>query len=227
MVYSADVKKKAALLHRRGFSYAAIKEELGIPKSTLSTWIGKNPRTPSNRKKQRAHLARIRIIAAATKRRQKEEWIAQARGKGKAVARKVSYDENTSKALLAMLYWAEGSKFEKVHGVRFANTDPWLMLLFMTLLRKTYSVQENKIRIRIHVHYYHEQKSIRTFWSKTLSVPKSQFGKIYVKKRGRHKRFRKNSKGICYFSYGDSKIREELLGLGYALAEQLKQAPVV
>ncbi len=223
MRYTKETKSRALVLYRRGLSYDAIGSKLGVAKSTLSTWMGKNPRLPSDGSKQRAHLAKIRIIAARSKTRIKEEWVARARTSGIELASGFPYKNMVAlKSLLAMLYWAEGTKAGKISGVVFTNTDPILMLLYLTLLRKVYGIDEARLKIRLHLHHYHRHKETISFWSKLLAVPSSQFGKIYVKKRNRHKRFRKNFQGVCFVRYFDSKIREELLALGKAIAEKVR-----
>lgn len=221
MVYSRQVRKEAEALHKRGLPYSQISEKLGVAKSTLSTWIGSSPRTPSDRKKQREHLARIRLIAAETKRHQRRAWIEEAQRKGRDELLNLPLESVAfCKALLAMLYWAEGTKATK-NGLNFVNTDPGLMSLYLSLLRRSYTIDERRIGVRIHMHYYHKVREVRAFWSSTLGIPESQFGQMYVKKRSRHKRFRRNFMGICFVSYHDTKIREEILALGRGIEQVL------
>ncbi|MBX9765153.1 hypothetical protein K2X83_00755 [Patescibacteria group bacterium] len=222
MAYSAEIKREALSLQRKGFSYEEISQKLDVAKGTLSTWLGSNPRTPSDRKKQNAHLARIRVLAAQSKRRIKNQWVEEAQNNGVREANIIDLrNRATLKAMLGMLYWAEGSKHEKVSGIVFVNTDPRLMSLYLSLLRKVYVIDEKRLRARLHLHYYHSAKETRTYWSKLLKIPESQFGKIYVKKRSRQKKFRKNFHGICFVRYFDSKIREEILALGRRVSEKL------
>ena len=118
-----------------------------------------------------------------------------------------------------MLYWAEGTKSDRT-GLKFVNTDPVLAKFYISLLRSAYVVDESRIRVRIHLHYYHRHKAAVTYWSNLLGVPRSQFGKIYVKKRSVLKRFRKNFQGICFINYFDGSIRRELLSLGLQIAQK-------
>jgi hypothetical protein len=113
--------------------------------------------------------------------------------------------------MLAMLYSAEGARHKGVSGLKFANTDPKMAQLYVILLRKCYKLDETKFRIFLHLHYYHDIKKSRNFWSKSLNVPLNQFGKVYIKKRSKTKRFRKNFMGICFISYLDSNIRKEVM----------------
>ncbi len=221
MGYPSEMKQRAAELRRAGLSYSQIGAELGIAKGTLSTWLGRNPYQPSDGKKQHAHLARIRVLSAESKRKIRQDWIRRSHDAGAIVARRLPLaNAAVRKSLLAMLYWAEGTKSSRASGVIFVNTDPQLMKLYLSLLRRAYDIDESRLRVRLHLHHYHKHRDALRFWSGLLAVPTSQFGKIYVKKRSKHKRFRKNFQGICFVRYFDSKIREELLALGRAIAEK-------
>lgn len=125
------------------------------------------------------------------------------------------------KSLLAMLYWAEGTKGGS-GGPIFTNTDPVLLYLYLRLLRMAYPIKESRLRIRIHIHHYHNPEASIRFWSRILGVPRSQFGKIYVKKRSTRKKFRENFQGICFIKYFDTAIRRELLALGTLIAEKYR-----
>lgn len=202
-----------------GKTYAEIREKFPIPKSTLSVWFKNSGKKP-DRTRQLEHLKRIRPIAMATIHRHKEERVALAAEiAGKELGRFPLKNKSVQKALLAMLYWAEGAKSETT-GLRFVNTDPLLAKLYISLLRSAYLLDESRIRIRLHLHYYHQHREAITFWSKLLGVPDSQFGKIYVKKRSVLKRFRKNFRGICFINYFDGAVRRELLSLGQQIARK-------
>lgn len=221
MGYTKEVRKEASRLHKNGFSYKEISEKLGVAKSTLSTWIGSSPRTPSDKKKQKTHLDRIRPLAARAKSEKRQRWVEASHLAGKKEAKRIIFSKPAVKSMLAMLYWAEGSKYEGVAGLKFVNTDPSLLSLYMRLLRMAYPIDESRLRARIHMHYYHKSKELLKFWSSTLDIPESQFNKMYVKKRSRQKRFRKNFMGICFVNYYDSTIREELLSLGRSIEKEL------
>ena len=121
-----------------------------------------------------------------------------------------------------MLYWAEGAKGEKSGPIKFANTDPALAFLFISLLRSAYLLDEKKFRVRLHLHYYHNHTEAVAYWSNLLRVSKSQFGKIHVKKRSARKRFRKNFAGICFVVYHDTNVRDELTAIARAIGSQAK-----
>jgi len=177
IIWPKEIKGKARKLRKRGFSYSKISRDLGVAKSTLHPWISdiKRPGYITEADK-RAHLNRIRILAARAHREHRLEKIEKIRQKViKEVAKYSVYNTYYLKSLLAMLYWAEGTKGRGT--LAFANTDPKLSLLFLTLLRKSYLIDEEKLRIRLHVHSYHPIKETRKFWSRLLGIPESKFGK--------------------------------------------------
>ena len=118
-----------------------------------------------------------------------------------------------------MLYWAEGAKSGS--EVNFANTDPKLSLLFITLLRECFEIDEKRLRLRLHVHYYHKKKTVRKFWGELLNIPQDQFQKIYVKKRSKTKKFRQNFAGICFIRYGDVAIKDKIMQFAFAIADKI------
>lgn len=216
--HSLQIKHKVLELGKLGKTYTEIREVYSIPKSTLSYWF-KNADVVRDRTKQLEHLKRAREKGVETIRRNKQNRLAEAVRRAETNMESFSF-ENTStvKALLAMLYWAEGTKGD-YGALTFANTDPALARFYLDLLRAAYPIDESRLRVRIHLHHYHKRREARKFWSELLKVPESQFGKIYVKKRSTSKKFRRNFQGICFIVYGDSSIRRELLAYGTLLAE--------
>lgn len=216
--YTSEVKRQVECLRKVGKTYTEIRERFPIPKSTLSLWLGKKYEGIFDRKAQLKHLKRIRLLSAETIRKKKIARDLISVQKGLAVAKHVPLQKvAVLKSLLAMLYWAEGSKYKGVGGLKFVNTDPRLVLFYISLVRTCFPIDEKRLRIRLHVHHYHEKKKTLKFWSTLLKVPQRQFWKLYVKKRSVKKRFRKNSMGICFIYYPSNAIRIELLELAYTL----------
>lgn len=231
-IYTSKEKEKVKKLILAGKSYEEIRVLLGIPKSTVSTWFGKTVRKPWNRKTMLEHLAKIRKLGAiAIKKKWKEKHEKEAellKVKINNEIKKYPFENiGFHKSLLAMLYWAEGSRSKHASGTQFTNTDPQLALLYITLLRKCYNINENKFRIWLRVHYYHSTRKTKKFWSELLNIPLNQFLKTSLKKRGKTKRFRKNFAGICTVRYNDGSIKKELIEIGSSLQKIItKNAPV-
>jgi len=216
-----QVKKEARLLREEGLSYGELTRRLGVPKSTLHSWIYdlKRPEYITNEQK-RKHLERIRSLARIAIRQKREKRLNEIKKRiirevGKYSLKRKDY----LRSMLAMLYWTEGTKARGT--LAFANTDPSLVLLFLTLLRKCYEIDENKLRVRLHLHYYHKASKVKRFWSRLLNIPESKFGKIYFKPRSKTKRFRHNFMGVCSIKYYSEDLRFEILERARLLAERI------
>lgn len=225
--YPAETREKAVKLRRAGKSYAQINAALGesLPKSTLASWFWKeNVPSPFTKEKQRKHLDSIRPQANQARRDGRNARLETiARNAKREVKTYPLSERGFQKSILAALYWAEGGKYPGVSGLRFVNTDPDLLRLYLSLLRSCYTIDESKLRIRLHLHYYHPIRKSKDFWAQTLRIPSEQITSVYVKKRSRKKRFRKNFMGICFVQYGDSSIREELLAIGQAVCDSVAE----
>ena len=227
--YTQFDRKKSKQLVIQGKSYGYISKQLGIPKSTLSTWYGNTVRKPVSRSEMLSHLSRIRHLAVLAikqkynKMRVEEDLQVESEAKRQLAG--FSHDAIIYKTIAAFLYWAEGAKHEKVSGLKFVNTDLRLCLTFLSLLRHCYPIDNSKIRITLHVHHYHSIKVAKKFWSDGLSVPIEQFNKVYIKKRSITKKFRKNFAGICIIYYPSSRIRKELLTFGTLLMKEILEEP--
>lgn len=223
--YSVAQKQQAAKLRKSGKSYLQIQRELSIPRSTLCTWLGHKYPDVFTEKMRLDHLRRAREIASASirsaKRARDYVFVLRSRDMAGHINTK---DILYLKSLLAMLYWAEGTKTYYVSGLRFANTDPKMILFYIALLRKCYPINEKRLRMRIHLHSYHDVEKAKRYWSRVTGIPLSQCGKIWIKPRSTTKKFRENFMGICFVNYLDSGIRKEILGLAYAIQEKVAGA---
>lgn len=222
-IYSKTIKNTAAKLRAEGKTYREIKQKLGIPKSTLSEWLSEKFQGIFDKEAQLIHLTKIRPLAAEAKRKERERQksILQTKVRKEIMAYPLGHI-GLWKSIIAVLYWAEGAKHNKVTGLKFVNTDPMLALFYIDLLRKCYNLDEQKFRIRLHLHYYHRVKAAKKFWSKLLKISLDKFGKTYIKKRSKTKRFRRNFMGICFINYLDSDIRKEVLEIGHQLQKFLE-----
>lgn len=209
--WSNDIKDQARGLRKSGLSYGEISKKLGIRGSTLHPWISdlKRPGFTTEADKK-AHLLRIQKLAVESLKRMRIERLLKISNRvtGEVKRYPVS-DISYLRSLLSMLYWAEGGKTRG--ALIFANTDPKMALLFITLMRRCHNIDESKLRIRIHLHHYHDIEKSKEFWSNLLNVPLSQFGKIHIKKRSLTKHFRENFAGICFIKYHSESLRYELL----------------
>lgn len=216
--------KKTVLLAKKmrkeGSSYDEIRQQLGVSKSTLHYWL--NHLLPREQVREiRRKLGKTMQPAGA--RASHERRLQRLEDIKLSVAQQLKIVDLNSmdlkRLLLSMLYWAEGAK--KGSSLTFANTDPLLCSLFIKLLREVYAIEEKKVRIRVHLHDYHDVEKTFSYWSQLLNVPLSQFGKPYIKPRSKIKKFRENFAGICFIRYYSTNLKEEILQTGYQLADKI------
>lgn len=223
-----EIKKSAQQLRKYGHSIGQIAKELSISKSTVHEWTKTmaGARRYAQLGKER-WIRELQPLGALGQRKKREKKIALIVEEVQNELLNMAITGDVQKAVLAALYWAEGTKGRGM--LKFTNTDPKLMSLFITLLRQSYVLDERKFRVRLHLHWYHKEKIVKSYWSDLLKIPETQFRKIYWKKRGRNKVFRKNVGGICFLQYNSDYLREQILHYSYAFGEKITgkiEAPV-
>jgi hypothetical protein len=219
-VWAENIKIEARLARENGMSFGELSKKYGVAKSTLHYWllsVDGSKAAYISRENWIKHIQPMGALANKNKRIEKLRLIDK---KTYLEVHSDGHIKQSKKALLAMLYWAEGAK-GRGDVVNFANTDPLLSKLFIKLLRESFSLDESKFRVRLHLHHYHNENKVRKFWSDLLSVPEAQFGIIYRKTRGINKIYRKNSAGICFIRYNSLAVKEEIMSYARQLATTL------
>ena len=223
----AEQKRIAFELRAKDEPYSVIMRETGVAKSTLSYWF--RDLRPSIHQSKEAYEARWKEIrqkgSDALKRIRAAEIAEITTRCQKEVSSYPLQDISVQSAMLSVLYWAEGSKYPSSQGMSFANTAPRLSLLFLTLLRNCYHIEEGKLHISLHLHYYHKKREAVKFWSELLDVPAKQFYSAYVKKRGRGKRKRHNFQGICFIRYYNTNLQIEMLEKAFEIQKNVSTRP--
>ncbi len=108
----------------------------------------------------------------------------------------------------AMLYWAEGNK---THSTALANSDPALLIFYISWLKNILKIQPTQLTAQIHLHEGQNDGDEKLFWSKLTGIPLDNFHKTYYKPVGTGHR-----KNILY--HGTVKIRVK--GVGSELLRQ-------
>ena len=224
--HMAKIIRQAERLRSQGLSYRLIGEKLGdVAKSTLSYWLSKKYTHIFDKTKQLEHLKNIRGLSKMALRKRGEKRNKEIRSDISTQIKQININNiGLQKIALSMLYWAEGTKGERVSGLIFTNTDPMLMSLFAKLLEHAYKIDKARFKVRLHLHYYHKISETRLFWQNLLKIRKEQFAAVYIKKRSRKKRFRQNFYGICFLNYpgsAGSRVRREMLEIGRQFAAKL------
>lgn len=119
---------------------------------------------------------------------------------------KLSSREQQLKVAGIMLYWAEGSQWEGEGVVDFANSNPEMIRLFMSFLRRICRIDEFRLRIYVYCYSNQRPQELIRYWSKLTNIPVGQFTKPYIRKDFNPKKAGKMIHGLIHIRYYDKKL---------------------
>jgi len=218
MKHSLVSKQEAIYLRKLGNSYAEISVKVNVSKSTAYNWT-KDIILSSNAKKRLTKL-KLRGAQKGAKKskyktlKMKKEMVE----KGQLALKDISFSKSLLKVLCSFLYWGEGNKSGSY--VAFINSDPKMIKVFMSSLRQSFKLDESKFRVLVHIHEYHHEENICSFWSEVTGISLSQFSKSYLKPHTK-KRRKPDYKGSARIRYYDVRIVRELQALYNVVAQEV------
>lgn len=112
----------------------------------------------------------------------------------------------------AILYGCEGSKYPATKMVSFINSDPLLVRSFVVLLRKSFEINENKLKVHLLIHKEQKFEELKEYWSDLLNISKNQFYKPTITTSS-GKKHRNQYFGTCSVRYSDQTVQLRLLGI--------------
>ncbi len=210
-MYTKEIKEKAKLLRKSGFSLKEVSMLSRVSEGTLSLWF--KDIILDNKAKARLEL-RIksgRLNANSTNRNKRIAKEKLVHEKSIETIKKVSQSLENKKLACALLYYCEGNKSIK-NGVSFINSDPEIIMTFLSLFRSCFTLNEVKFRLCIHLHNYHDEKTQKRFWSKITNLPNDNFTKSFLKNEGGLYK-KENYQGCLRIRYHDADIARELLAI--------------
>lgn len=201
------INKARKLREDEKLSYREIGRRLGVNSATVGNWL---PGSVGGRWDGQ--------VISNEKKRNKFRYSEK-----KAVPQFSSINKSTAKLLAGILYGCEGAKYPATKVVAFTNSDPDLMVTFLALLRKSFSLNKDKISIHLQVHTTHNYQEVKNYWSCILGVPEERFIKPTVTRPTGNKH-RRNYKGTCTVKYGDYRVQLKLLGIFEVFVGSYKMA---
>jgi len=193
--YPAHFVNQARRLASDGLPYGEIAKKLNISRAQISTWCIGLSKGPSS-SVIRTHQKRRKLLLNSENN----------------ILNMINFDKNNAKIFCGILYGCEGSKYPATNGVAFANADPELILCFLTLFRKAFSIKETKFRVHLQIHNNQNYEELLAYWSGLLNIPKLQFYKPTITEpHGR--KHRKKYQGTCTIRYCDYKLQLKLIGI--------------
>jgi transcriptional regulator with XRE-family HTH domain len=161
-------QRRARELRAEAWTLADIAAELGVSKSSVSLWVRDVDFVPNPRRRTRAprvsslHLRKLEEI-------ERLDAVAVA-----------EIGQMTDREFLMAgiaLYAGEGSKTDG--AIKFANTNPALVVFFLVWLRRYFAVDESRLRVNLYLHEGLDLDAAVEYWSRLTRIPASQFGKPY------------------------------------------------
>lgn len=210
-----ELKEKAIKLRKRGKTYLEIQKNLkaAIPKSTLFYWCRniKLSQKYKNRIKKLIlnNLYKARHLALNANQIKRERYLKSITDRNKYLAMSLR-DKDIAKVALAMLYLGEGSKKQR-GSLMFGNSDPFIISLFLHLLRYCYNIDESKFRCTLQCRADQDIKKLEEFWCSITRIPLLQFYKAKIDPRTIDKPSKKpNYKGVCRIDYFSAELFTEI-----------------
>ncbi len=214
---SSQIKTKALKLREKGMSYSAIKEKLGVSKSTLSYWLRDMPLSRDKINALRAHSPRRIEKFRETMRIKRDVRL-------NSVFKKVSSDLgmlSRRELLIAgfFLYWGEGGK-TKAYAITLSNTDPSMIRFYLSWI-KILAIPQSKVKVRLHLYTDMNIKNETEFWIKETKISSDQFKKPHIKRSSlSNLSYRGFGHGTCNIIVDDRDVSEYVLqGLKYIASE--------
>lgn len=223
-IYSQEIKQKALSLRKQGYSYSEISRLLDHPiaKNTFTGWFKNVILTDRSKKRIRNRIKRGgiigRTIALENIKKKRRELLQNIYKKVSLEVKNI--DKFTAKLCLAMLYLGEGGKTNE--WVRFGNSDPKIIKLFLSLLRNSFLIDESKLRGTVQCRADQNIKRLENFWSETSNIPLNRLYKTRIDIRTIGKPTQKlDYKGVFVIDYFSNSIFLELKFLSDIIYDQV------
>jgi len=204
-------KLRAYELRREGKSYKEINKLLQIPLGTIAGWFKDEEWSMQIRDRlgAKASLAFPEKLAAIQK-ANKARWTKKYKEYRQAAESEFAQHQNDPLFIAGlMLFWGEGNKSPKDGTVRLTNSDPAMIRIFYNFLTKTMGADPDKVKIHLLLYPDLVDDMQKSFWSKSIGIPLSQFIKsTYIK--GRHPT-RRLSYGVCMVYTCKRELKNKIL----------------
>jgi predicted transcriptional regulator len=162
----------------RGYSIKQIAALLRVSTSSVSLWVRDVKLTEEQhdalRERNPAYNQQLNGRAVANANRRAERRAYQDQG------RRLARRGDTVHAAGCMLYWAEGARTR--NSVRFSNSDPEMVRMFIDFLRAYFDLTDEQIRLTCHLYADHaeRQREIEQFWLDVARLPEASLCRSVV-----------------------------------------------
>jgi hypothetical protein len=167
------------------------------------------------------HLKEARLIGIEKSKIKRQEFLSGLDKINLKIARLIQNHE-TAKIALAMLCLGEASKYKPRRSFSLGSSDPRIIIIFLTLLKKCFNFKQIKVRCTVQCRADQNIEELEKFWLDITKIPKKQFYKAQIDPRTVGKpTLNKNYKGVLKVDYFDTRIQLELESLANLVYNQL------
>lgn len=114
-----------------------------------------------------------------------------------------------------MIWWCEGTKPRRdfrwknamLCPIEVINSDPRIIKIFVDYLRNDFHIDPARLKGQIQIHEGDNVEEIESFWEKYTGIPRVQFNKTIIRKKGNRKR---NNYGTFKVRFYDKKVYYQL-----------------
>lgn len=214
-----QIKYQAIKLRECGLSIKEIAKKLDMAQSTVSLLVRGLPLSQGAKnllleKRRLGRAKATQVIIANREARQNFSLLI-----AEQLLENLTLTKETSFLIAAISYECEGGK-SNFGVLEFTNSDPILVRLFLASLRKSFSLDEKKFRIVMHLHSYHNEQYEQKFWSEITHISPHLFTKTFQKKESGINR-KEGYHGCVQIKYFDVSIKRTLLATKSILAKKM------
>ncbi len=169
-------------LRKSGKTYGEIRKAINqpIPKSTLSDWCHHLYLKTTERKileeSVKENSKKGMEVARMVNKKRREKYLESINFRNKHLSQ-ILENTNVAKVVLSTLYLAEGAKSLTRGSLYFGNSDPFIINMFLSLLRKCYKIDESKFRCTVQCRSDQNIDYLEKFWSAVTNISLKNFYK--------------------------------------------------
>ncbi len=218
-------KEKAFELRKQGKSYKAIKEELGISKSTLSDWFKDIPWSRHLKTSNTVRTQSPEHILMMQEARRKSLDSIYSKAELEAKSEYMDYKKDALFWAGLMAYAGEGDKRTR-HLVRITNSEFYIHTIFIRFVKKYLRVEDRDIKCCLLIYPDNNPYLCKEMWSNILKIKRENFHKTQVI-QGKEK-VKRLQYGIGMSIISSTVLKKKLLvWLSLAQDEQFENAGMV
>src|SRR5581483_1100571 len=158
-IHSLDKIKRLKELRKNGYSINELVREFSIPKTTVWHHIHSIVVEPK-------YVSLLKSKRGGSALKKQKNWQIS-----KELAENLLHSPNRECVMvLAMLYWAEGSKKECV----FTNSDSRMIDLYIKIIVKVFNIAKDRIVPTVRIFSGMDERKCLDYWAKVIDFPKDR-----------------------------------------------------